>query len=527
MTDGSNADEPPRASLWQRAVAEPDRVAVVEVDGHPLTFAEVARAANRLANALVSRGARRGDHLCSMLRNGSLALEVIAASWQIGLHYTPVNFHLSVDDVAYMLADSGATFFVAAEECAEVAEPALVAASSMAERTIIGLSAGAINGFTPLDAAMAAASPELPEERSVGARMYYSSGTTGRPKGVERVLGTGDVDDASVAHAVGLWAMGMLDPHDSAPFLQCGPLYHPSPMGFAIGALNLGKTVVVTDGFDAEHILSLVEQHQCDASHMVPTMFVRLLKLPDDVRTSYDVSSLRGVVHAAAPCSVDVKRRMIDWLGPIVHEYYSSTEGVGGARVTAQDWLSHVGTVGQVEPGSMVAMDDEGNVLRPGEVGVLYANRTFEYHNDATKTASSRRGGWSTVGDIGYIDSDGWLFLVDRVADVINSGGVNIYPAEVESVLLQHAAVADVAVVGVPNDEFGEEVKAVVVLMPGVALSPELAGDVLTFVRDRAPHYRCPRSVDFVDDFPRDDNGKLHRRKVRARYWQGRSSQIV
>jgi long-chain acyl-CoA synthetase len=519
---------PPRRSLWQRAVEEPERPAIVDVEGTVVTFAEVAGDSNRIANALLVRGAKRGDHLCSMLGNGRLALEVIAATWQIGMHYTPVNFHLSIDDVAYLVADSGSTFFVSAEQFADVAAPALAAATRAApDRAIRGLSDGAIDGFESLAEAMAEASDALPEPRCVGARMYYSSGTTGRPKGVERQLGDGDVDDASVAHGLALWATGMLDPDDAGPFLQCGPLYHPSPMGFAIGALNLGKTVVVTDGFDPEKILSLIERHRCDATHMVPTMFVRLLKLPDDVRESYDVSSLRGVVHAAAPCSVDVKRRMIDWLGPIVHEYYSSTEGVGGARVSATEWLEHPGTVGRIEPGSMVAMDDGGRILGPGEVGLLYVPRTFEYHNDPEKSARARRDGWSTVGDIGYVDEDGWLYLVDRVADVINSGGVNIYPAEIESVLLQHPAVADVAAVGVPNDEFGEEVKAVVIPMSGHTPSPELADQIIDFARERAPHYRCPRSVDFVVALARDDNGKLYRRRVRQRYWEGRSSHII
>jgi long-chain acyl-CoA synthetase len=511
-------------SLWQRAEVEPDRIAVVEPDGSTVTFAEFARDTRRISRVLQAHGACRADHLCSMLPNGSRALEVIAAAWECGLHYTPLNFRLPGTEIAYVLGDCGATFFVADARFDAIAQDALDGTT----RDLVSLSVGSIDGFEPLDAAMEEAGDGPLEARTVGARMYYTSGTTGRPKGVQRELpdAGADVDEASLAHAHGLFSNFGLDLEGYGAFLECGPLYHPSPMGFAIAALNLGKTVVMTEGFDAEHVLGLIERWRCDSSHMVPTMFVRLLKLPDDVRRRYDVSSMCSVVHAAAPCPVDVKRRMIEWLGPVVHEYYSSTEGVGGTRVTAQEWLDHPGTVGRVEPGTLVVMDDAGNVLGPSEVGKVYSKTGFVYHNDPEKTAATRHGEYATVGDIGFLDDDGYLYLVDRIADVINSGGVNIYPAEIEHHLVRHPGVADVAVIGVPNDEYGEEVKAVVQLAVGWEPSEELAAELLNSCRAVAPSYRCPRSVDFVEALPRDDNGKLYRRRVRDPYWAGRERRI-
>jgi long-chain acyl-CoA synthetase len=511
-------------SLWQRAEVEPDRIAVVDPDGSTKTFAQFADEARRMANVFTDFGLRRGDSVAVMLRNSSTVLELIGAALETGLYYTPINFRLHADDIAYLLADTEARIFVTEPEFAASATAAL---ALMADPPLT-LSTGPLEGCEDLRELMAGAANGPPPGRSLGARMYYTSGTTGRPKGVRRPLPEGDVDEGAVRHGLGLHGRYNTDPE--GPFLHCGPMYHASPMGYSFGALNLGKTVVVTDRFDAEECLGLIQQWRCVSTHMVPTMFVRFLKLDPAVRESYDVSSLQVVVHAAAPCPVDVKRRMMDWLGPIVYEYYASTEGAGGAHVGPHEWLAHPGTVGKVDPDNLVAMDDEGNVLPRGTPGVLYARRapqlSFEYFKDPEKTAAARRGEWVTVGDIGYIDDQDYLYLVDRRAETINAGGVNIYPAETEAVLLQHPAVADACVIGIPNEEWGEEVKAVVQLLAPATASDELAADLMAFCRAHAPSYRCPRSIDLVEELPRDDNGKLYRRRVRDPYWEGRSRRI-
>ena len=358
--------------------------------------------------------------------------------------------------------------------------------------------------------------------------MNYTSGTTGKPKGVRRPL-PGTTPEASSMGFGGMLFLFRLQPQDDNVHIVGSPLYHTAVLVFSGGALHIGHTIVVMDKWTPEGMLERIERYRVTNSHMVPTQFHRLLALPDEVKEKYDVSSLRHMVHAAAPCPPEIKRRMIEWWGPVIDEYYAASEG-GGTIVFPDEWLKKPGTVGKAWPISeVVILDDEGNPLPAGEIGTVYMHMqtgNFEYYKDKEKTDKSRKGKYFTVGDIGYLDEDGYLFLCDRKADMIISGGANIYPAEIESVLLTHPKVGDAAVFGIPHEDWGEEVKAVIEPAPGVDPGPALADEILSFSRDKLAKFKMPKSIDFVAEMPRDPNGKLYKRKLRDPYWEGRERAI-
>jgi long-chain acyl-CoA synthetase len=358
--------------------------------------------------------------------------------------------------------------------------------------------------------------------------MSYTSGTTGRPKGVRRALADAAPDEtdlgAALVNGYGVDPSSTDDVH-----LLCCPWYHTAPLVMSTPSMHLGHPVVIMERFDPQTLLELVERHHVTISHMVPTQFVRLLSLPEDVRERSNVSSLRHVIHGAAPCSPDVKRQMIDWWGPVLDEYYASTEGVGGTIIFSEEWLAKPGSVGKARNGNeIVILDDLGEPLPPGEVGTVYSvpRQEFEYFKDGEKTERSRHGKYRTVGDVGYLDADGYLYLSDRKSDMIISGGVNIYPAEVEMALIAHPKVLDVAVFGIPNDEWGEEVKAVVAPAPGVPPNDALVAELLDYLEGRIARYKLPRSIDFLPELPRDPSGKLYKRKLREPYWAARQRAI-
>jgi len=510
--------------LWTIAAHDPDRAAVIEPDGTVVSYTELAARADQIGRGLQALGLAPGATVAGMLPNGADALALFFAAMQTGLYVVPVNWHLTAAEVAYILGDSEAGAFIAHQRFAGVAAAAADLAGIGANARF---SVGHVPGFAPL-AELGAGDSGRPAERTAGAPMLYTSGTSGRPKGVRRAL-TGEDPDAVPPFTTWFFGIFGLKPYDGHVHLCCSPLYHTAVLNFATISITLGHPVVLMDRFDPETLLALVERHRVTSSHMVPTQFKRLLALPDAVRAQYDVSSLRCMIHAAAPCPQEVKRRMLDWWGPVVVEYYAATEG-GGSVITAREWLERPGSVGAAWPGSEVrVLDDNGDDAPAGQPGLVYLRMgasTFEYHKDREKTLASRARGMFTVGDIGYLDADGYLYLCDRKGDMIISGGVNIYPAEIESELSCHPAVADVAVFGIPHEEWGEEIKAVVQPADGVAPGPELTAELLGFLDGRIAKFKLPRTIDYVAELPRDPNGKLYKRRLRDPYWAARDKSI-
>jgi long-chain acyl-CoA synthetase len=513
-------------NFFALAESMPDRPALVDPTERVFTYGALAAAANRIAGGLRPLGIGRDDTVAAIMGNSVELLELYAAAAQIGCWFVVVNWHLTAPEVAYVLEDSATKVLVVDPEFASVGE---WAASSTSIPASHRFSVGGHVGFRPF-ADLAAGHSDLPlDDRHAGRVMFYTSGTTGRPKGVRKHFGDVAADEIGLTTPIGLLQRPPFDPDDDAVHIVGGPLYHAAPLANAALALDAGALLVLMDRWTPERWLELVARYRVTNAAMVPTMFHRLLALPDAVRDAADVSSLRAVSHAGAPCAVELKYRMLDWVGPIVSESYSATEGAG-TSVTAEEWLERPGTVGRPSPGVTVKiLDDDGNECPAGTEGLVYLSQTlweFEYHHDDEKTAANRRDGLFTVGDIGYVDDDGYLFLCDREAEVIISGGVNVYPSEVEAVLLAHPAVGDSAVIGVPDDEWGEAVLGIVEVAAGAAPGADLERELVAWCRDRIAHFKCPRRVDFVATLGRDPNGKVRKADLRAPYWSGRARRI-
>lgn len=500
---------------------------IMAATGEVVTYKELDESSNQLAHLFRDAGLKVGDSIAIFMENNARYYEICWAAQRAGLYYTAIPSRLTADEVAYIVADCGARLFFASSDLAPVGE--LVSGNHLPKierKFIVG---GEMAGYEDM-VAVRAKYPTTPiADEASGIDMLYSSGTTGRPKGVKHALPNAPITEPGALVGLAQFLYGM---DDKTVYLSPAPLYHAAPLRWSMAIHRLGGTVIVMEHFDAEESLKLIEKYKVTHSQWVPTMFVRMLKMPEDVRKKYDVSSLKVAIHAAAPCPIPVKEQMIEWWGPVLYEYYAGSEGNGFCALDSNEWLAHKGSVGKSLNAIVHICDDEGNELPVGEAGTIYfeSEGAFEYHNDPKKTAESRHPQhptWSTLGDIGKVDAEGYVYLTDRKAFMIISGGVNIYPQEVENLLVMHPKVADVAVIGVPNDDFGEEVKAVVQPVDWADAGPELEAELLEFCTSKLSKIKCPRSIDFSEELPRHPTGKLYKRLIRDRYWGNRDSKIV
>jgi len=495
--------------------------------GEAVSYAELEARSNRLAHLLRDRGLRRRDHYAVFMENNARYIESCAAGERAGLYYTCVNSYLTPEELAYIVNNSESRVLITSQAKREIAVAALKNCPKI-ELCLVADGKGDSAQVQNLDQATAAYPPMPIADEWLGTPMLYSSGTTGRPKGILRPL---PEQPPSQQLPLFDFLQRLWRYRDDMIYLSPAPLYHSAPQAAVSLTIRQGGTVIIMERFDAERYLELVQTYKVTHSQLVPTMFSRMLKLPDELRRRYNLSSLEIAVHAAAPCPVQVKERMIEWWGPIIQEYYGATEGLGFSACDSAEWLAHKGTVGKVLLGELHILDDNMRPCPIGTPGMLWFKTAtpFEYFNDPEKTAHARSadGSMSTVGDIGYLDNDGYLYLTDRATFMIISGGVNIYPQECENLLITHPKVADAAVFGVPNEDLGEEVKAVVQLMPGLTPGPNIAEELIAFCRGHLAWHKCPHSIDFEAELPRLPTGKLYKQKLRERYWQGHRTRIV
>ncbi len=501
--------------IW--AEQSPDKVAYVMAgSGFEVTYGELEARANQGAQLFRSLGLKRGDHIAILLENHPRFLQIAWAAQRAGLYYTAISWRLQEDEVAYIVGNCEAKLFITSHARRDVV-------SSLVER-LEGVEHcymldDVIDGFEAWEAAIAEQPETMIDDPSEGTPMLYSSGTTGYPKGIKKPLSEEPYGADVGPNLAGLlWQMD-----ENSTYISPAPLYHAAPLNFVMGAIRHGTKIVVMEHFHEVEALAAIEKYKVTHGQWVPTMFVRMLKLPAEERMKYDVSTLVCAVHAAAPCPVPVKEQMIDWWGPILCEYYAGTEANGFTHINSHEWLTHKGSVGKSLVGELHICDDEGEEVPTGETGTVFfgGGGEFEYYNDEEKTRSSRHAkGWSTLGDVGYVDEEGYLYLTDRKNFMIISGGVNIYPQEAENILITHDDVVDVAVFGVPNADFGEEVKAVVQPRDMGLAGPELELALIEYCRERLSHVKCPRSIDFREELPRHPTGKLYKRLLKDEYWK-------
>ena len=498
-----------------------DKPAVIlHPSGTVVTFDDLEARANRLAHRFRQAGLREGDTVAILMENNEHIHAAMWAARRSGLYYVPINTHLTAAEAAYIVDNSSAKAIIGSaalrDTCAGLAEHL---PGGLPQLLMIAgpIPPGDLDGWERYPECVAG-QPDTPIDDEIeGDLLQYSSGTTGRPKGIKRELPHVPPDQAPgmMAALVGFW----MDPE--AVYLSPAPLYHTAPSVWSMSAQAGGVTTVVLEHFDPEGTLDAIQRHRVTHGQFVPAMFVRMLKLPEAARNSYDLSSLKRVMHAAAPCPVEIKKQMMEWWGPIIDEYYASSEAIGSTLITAEDWLAHPGSVGKPMMGGVHILDENGSELPPGQAGEIYfeGGYSFEYLNDASKTAASRdKHGWMTVGDIGYLDDDGYLFLTDRRHHMIISGGVNIYPQEAENLLVTHPKVLDAAVFGVPDDEMGQRVVAAVQTVEEADATDQFAEELLAWLRDRLSHFKCPRSIAFEAQLPRTDTGKLYKNALIEKY---------
>jgi acyl-CoA synthetase (AMP-forming)/AMP-acid ligase II len=502
----------------------PHKPAIIMGDsGEMVTYRELDERSNQGAQLFRSLGLNTGDHIGMMLENNRQFLEIAWAAQRSGLIFTPVSTHLKKAETAYILQNCGAKLFIGSLALAQVAQQVRDEATGIDHFYMVG---GIKPGFESWEEAVDAQPDTAIADQSAGAAMLYSSGTTGQPKGV---FVPPEDTDINAPHPMVNSMGSAFGFSEETVYLSPAPLYHAAPLHYNMMVLYQGGTSVIMEQFDPERALQLIEEHRVTHSQWVPIMFVRMLKLPEEVRQRYDLSSLQFAIHAAAPCPVEIKEKMIQWWGEVIVEYYAASEGIGVTIIDSANWLTHKGSVGPALVGELHVVDDDGNELPAGEVGTIYfggEHARFHYHNEPEKTAGAYNDrGWATTGDVGYVDDDGFLYLTDRKNFMIISGGVNIYPQEIENLLASHDKIADVAVFGIPNHEFGEEVKAVVEPMNWADATDETAIEILEWLRERISHIKMPRSLDFHPRLPRMDNGKLYKRHLVDEYRGGARSE--
>ncbi|MCH2171997.1 acyl-CoA synthetase [Myxococcota bacterium] len=502
--------------------------AINSLTGEELSYADLDERSNRLAQLLWNLGLRPGDHISVFMENNLRYFEVIWAALRSGLYLTTVNRYLTGEEAGYIIDNSQSRVTITSKHLAEVGRELPPHATHC--HTWL-MTDGVEEGYSSYEETISQYPAEELDEQPAGTFMLYSSGTTGRPKGISRPLSGRAINEDAGPIAALLKAMWGFD--ERTTYLSPAPLYHTAPISFCTGTQALGGTVVLMPRFDPIGALRAIQDFGVTHSQWVPTMFTRMIKLPEEELSAFDLSSHRFAIHAAAPCPLGVKQKMLDWWGPIIHEYYGGTELNGITLASPEEWLTHPGTVGRSILGTIHICDDEGQELPPGEAGIVYfelPEMNFSYHKDETKTRDAqhpKHPNWTALGDVGYVDEEGFLFLTDRATFMIISGGVNIYPQEIEDAMIMHPSVADVAVIGVPNEEMGEEVKAVVQTVSGVEASDALAEELLTYARENIAHYKCPRSLDFMDELPRLPTGKLYKRLIKDTYWGRTGSKIV
>lgn len=507
------------------AESTPDKPAYIMAStGQAVTYKELEERSNQGAHLFRSRGLKPGDAIAIFMENNPRYFEICWAAQRSGLYFTCISSRLTAEEADYIVGDSGAKLIVTSLDKKDIAAELSALMPGATERLMVG---GTIDGYDSWEESVGAMPVTRIADECAGNDMLYSSGTTGRPKGVRVPPASDDIVEAG--GLLGLVTMLFGFGPDSI-YLSPAPLYHSAPLRFNMALHRLGATTIVMENYDPELALQLIEKYKVTCSQWVPTMFVRMLKMPEEIRAKYDLSSHTMAIHAAAPCPIPIKKQMIEWWGPIIAEYYAGTEGNGFCTINSEEWLSHEGSVGKALMGELHIVGEDGEEVAAGEPGSIFfdGGGEFEYYNDPEKTKESRNArGWSTLGDVGYVDEEGYLYLTDRKAFMIISGGVNIYPQETENLLITHPKVADVAVIGVPNEDFGEEVKAVVQPANWAEAGDALGEELIEFCKEHLSAIKCPRSVDFDKELPRHPTGKLYKRLVRDRYWGNKTSKIV